>query len=81
VREALRRYLRNRPNAADTLIGIARWWLPEAMQGIALERLEEALTDLIASGEMRRTRLNDGADLYSRSLKAPVDAAHGPDVH
>ena len=81
VREALRRYLRERPNAADTLIGIARWWLPEPMQGIALERLQEALADLIASNEVRRSRLQDGTELYSRSLKGPGDAAHSSDVH
>jgi hypothetical protein len=66
LREALRRYLRDRPNAADTLAGIARWWLPESMQEISLERLEEALADLIASNEVRCTRLSDGTELYSR---------------
>jgi hypothetical protein len=66
VREALRRYLRDRPTAADSLVGIARWWLPESMREVSLARLEEALADLIAANEVRCTTLSDGTELYSR---------------
>lgn len=67
LREALCRYLRERPDAADTLLGIAQWWLPVAMQDIALNRLRQALAELIAAHEVRCTVLPDGTELYARS--------------
>jgi hypothetical protein len=71
VREALRRYLRARPDAGDTLVGIAQWWLPERMRGISMEQLRLALADLIASNEVRCTILPDGTELYSRAGGQP----------
>jgi hypothetical protein len=65
VRDALRQYLRERPGAADTLVGIAQWWLPEVMRGIPLEILRRTLADLVASHEMHLTILPDGSELYS----------------
>lgn len=67
VREAVCRYLRERPDAADTLLGIAQWWLPIAMQDIALDRVRQALTELIVEHEVRCTVLPDGTELYARS--------------
>jgi hypothetical protein len=67
VREALCRYLRERPDAADTLLGIAQWWLPVAMQDIALDRVRQALAELIAAHEVRCTVLPDGTELYARA--------------
>lgn len=79
LREALVRYLRERPDAADTLVGIARWWLPAAMQGISMERLRLALAELIAAHEVRCTVLPDGSELYARAVdaeSAPPDEPH-----
>jgi len=56
---AIRDYLRERPDSADTLEGIHRWWIrwptmPESqvLTEIALERLEVA-------GEVERFRIGD----------------------
>jgi hypothetical protein len=70
LREALERYLRERPDAADTLVGIAEWWLPSSLQGVALERLRNALAELVAANEMRCTVLPDGSELYARAPAA-----------
>jgi hypothetical protein len=67
VRNALRSYLRERPEAADTPVGIRQWWLPERMRGISMQQLRLALADLVADGEIRRTILPDGTELYSRT--------------
>lgn len=67
VREAVRRYLDWRPDAADTLIGIAQWWLPESMRDISMDRLRLALIDLVAARHVRRTILPDGTEIYSRA--------------
>jgi hypothetical protein len=71
VRDALRRYLRERPAAADTLVGIRQWWLPEPMRGISMRQLRLALEDLVADDEIRCTILPDGTELYSST-----DAGH-----
>lgn len=65
--ETLRRYLHAHPDAADTLIGIRQWWLPESQRGVSIESIRLALADLIATGEVRCDALPDGTELYSRA--------------
>jgi hypothetical protein len=71
ARDALRRYLRECPDAADTLVGIAQWWLPETMRDISMDGLRLALADLIVANEVRCTILPDGTELFSRSESTP----------
>ena len=75
AREAVRRYLRDHPDAADTPVGIRQWWLPEWLRDIPIESLELALEELIAAGEVRSSTLPDGRELYSR---APPPVKHTP---
>lgn len=70
LREALRRYLRERPDAADTLVGIAEWWLPAPLRATPTERIRLALAELVAANEVRCTVLPDGTELYSRAVVA-----------
>lgn len=43
IADQITRYLQNHPNAADTIEGIAKWWLPEqeveASRGMVLQAL------------------------------------------
>jgi hypothetical protein len=80
LREALGRYLRERPDAADTLVGIAQWWLPAAMRGTSMERLRLALAELIAAHEVRCTVLPDGSELYARAVDPTPVPPNEPDV-
>jgi hypothetical protein len=73
VREAVRGYLRERPDAADTLIGVKRWWLPEPLQSVSVSELRHVMEDLILTNEVRRTFLPDGCELYSRAPSAGRD--------
>jgi len=73
LREAVRRYLRERPDAADTVAGIAQWWLPADMRGAPTPQLRQALADLIGTGEMRCTVLPDGSELFARATGAPSE--------
>src|SRR4051812_48649090 len=58
-------YLRHHPLAADTLRGIAEWWVPRQQIRVDVERLRRALEQLVArgaveaagTGERRRYRL------------------------
>jgi hypothetical protein len=64
---ALRQYLERNPDAADSLDGIRRWWLPQSLQSVGNERLQVALDGLVASGEMQVRCLPDGAEFYARA--------------
>ena len=80
LREALFRYLREHPDAADTLVGIAQWWLPAAMRGTSLERLRLVLAELIAANEVRCTVLPDGSELYARAVDRTPAPPIEPDM-
>lgn len=67
LRDALRGYLAEHPDAADGLVGIRLWWLPEPLRGVSFEQLHRALSDLVDVGEMRCTTMLDGTELYARS--------------
>lgn len=57
-------YLRAHPDAADTLEGITRWWLPRQRFERERNRIESVLQALTARGELYVRRLPDGAALY-----------------
>ena len=80
LRDALSRYLRERPDAADTLVGIAQWWLPAAMRSTSMERLRLVLAELVAAHEVRCTVLPDGTELYSRAVDPAPAPPNEPDV-
>jgi hypothetical protein len=78
LREALRRYLERHPDAADSLEGIGRWWLPEVLRGTPVESLRMAIEALVDSGEMRCSTLPDGTQLYARGDHSEHDGRmHG----
>ena len=79
LRDAIRRYLRDRPDAADTVVGIQQWWLPESLRGVSTEQLRGALVELMASHEVRCTTLPDGSELYSRAAGPMAADEHGCD--
>jgi hypothetical protein len=64
---ALRQYLARNPDAADSVDGIRRWWLPQPLQSVGNERLQAALDGLVASGEMRMRCLPGGTEFYARA--------------
>ena len=47
-------YLREHPNAMDTLKGIAEWWLPRHRVRVEVERVAQALQTLEARGLIER---------------------------
>lgn len=71
LREAVQRYLDEHPDAADSLIGIRQWWLPEALRGSSPAQIRCALADLIASGNVDCQSLPDGTELFFRSERTP----------
>lgn len=65
----LERYVGAHPAAADTVDGIARWWLAGPVQP-PLRQVEAALDALIRRGVLTRRLLPDGNAVYARGPRA-----------
>jgi Fe2+ or Zn2+ uptake regulation protein len=64
VVEAILRYLHSHPDAADTVEGIAKWWLP-ANWCVDACTVQSALARLEAQGLVHRRTNADAHELYS----------------
>lgn len=62
-------YLRNNPNAADSLGGIMDYWLSQAYNKIDAARIEQILEQLIDEGLVRKIILADGTVLYRQGRR------------
>lgn len=67
VAESIHRYLREHPNAADTLEGVASWWLSGDADKEWLITVERAIEQLVTRGELVRQTLRDGTVIYERN--------------
>ncbi|NOT87860.1 MAG: hypothetical protein HOP03_06745 [Lysobacter sp.] len=67
IEEAVLSYLGRHPQAADTLEGIANWWLPRQRYVTAQARIEAVLLQLVLQGELQVRRLPNGDALYTRN--------------
>lgn len=62
--EGILRYLREHPEAADSLEGIASWWLPASAYSQPSEAVQRALDRLVEEHRIARLHLADGRTLY-----------------
>jgi hypothetical protein len=62
--QGILQYLRAHPDAADSLEGIASWWLPQSGFSVTSEAVQEALALLVAERRIARIDLADGRTLY-----------------
>ena len=60
------RYLDSHPNAADSVEGIVRWWLPRQRLADNAELTQRALDYLVANNEVKATTTVDGRVVYRR---------------
>jgi hypothetical protein len=65
VQASVIEYLRQHPQAADSLDGIVQWWLPRQRYETAHERIGRLLEEMVADGILDRRTLPDGTSLYS----------------
>jgi hypothetical protein len=63
---AIKRYLAARPDALDTLQGVARWWVSRQRLGDSLEIVQRALDHLEAQGDVVCLQSPDGLQVYRR---------------
>lgn len=62
--QAIEAYLAAHPMAADSVEGVARWWLQGSGVTGTYREVEAALETLVRHGRMRRVALADGSTLY-----------------
>jgi hypothetical protein len=71
----IRRYLASHPDAADSAVGIRDWWLGDAGTEFSAAELSAALDRLVEEGDLARTRLAGGTDLFAARAH-PHDNRH-----
>lgn len=62
--EAIQRYLNTRPNASETVDGVAKWWLLRQRFEDSIEHVQQALDLLEQRGCVIKIRMNDGKEIY-----------------
>ncbi len=77
VAASIRRYLLDHPNAADTLEGVAQWWLSGDADHERLSTVQRAIEQLVDRGEMARQTLRDGTVIYERNKQDIPDSPDG----
>ena len=65
IAEEIYRYLSAHPNSADTIDGVAQWWLLHERYLKGLELVENALELLVEKGLIARRTNPDGNVIYS----------------
>lgn len=64
VANAIRRYISSRPNATETVEGVARWWLVRQRYEDSVEVVQEALNYLEAEGKVTKIKVPGGKVVY-----------------
>lgn len=83
---AILRYLQTHPHAADSVEGIALWWVGRGGSAPSAETVLGALEALVAERRISRLSLPDGSTLYQsvdktsgqQAALAPDESEPGP---
>jgi hypothetical protein len=68
---AVKEHLSEHPNAADTLEGIASWWLSTRYPSVPRSLVEQALTKLEDEAFVTARRVANGTVIYALNKKTP----------
>jgi Fe2+ or Zn2+ uptake regulation protein len=68
---AIERYLASRPQAAETVEGIAHWWLVRQRYDDSVDMVQRALDLLVERGVVERLALSGGQPMYRKAPDAP----------
>lgn len=64
IAQSIKRYLDSRPQASETVEGVAKWWLIQQRYNDSLEQVRQALEYLEQKGEVSRIQLADGREVF-----------------
>lgn len=78
--QAVLAYLARHPQAADSVDGVARWWVGDDGR-LGQPLVQQALDRLVVAGELRRQRLADGSVLYARAGALPHPTRRNGTLH
>ncbi|MEO0997251.1 MAG: hypothetical protein AAFX58_07010 [Pseudomonadota bacterium] len=73
IASEIARYLEDRPNAADTLEGVSKWWLMKQRFEESDELVCKALEKLVSESVVERKRNPDGTYVYFAASKSRDD--------
>lgn len=62
----IKRYLETRPNAAETVDGVAKWWLTRQRFDDSRAVVQAALEYLVEQGDVKK-RVTGGKEIYCRA--------------
>ena len=66
--QEIEQYLLTHPYAADTIEGIAKWWLQQQRYMDSIECIHDALDVLIKRGLVKKMTNADGKNIYKYSF-------------
>lgn len=69
IADSIKRYLITRPQASETVEGVAKWWLIQQRFNDSLEQVQVALEYLEKKGEVERVQLPDGREVFKNTIK------------
>ena len=72
VAELIRRYLAVHPRAADTAVGIQRWWIAPTHGEVSLLSVEQALAELEGEGVVKKLEPSGPEVAYGRGPRFPA---------
>lgn len=67
IAQSIKRYLGSRPQASETVEGVAKWWLIQQRYNDSLEQVQQALEYLEQKGDVSRVLLADGRVVFKNS--------------
>lgn len=67
VADAIRRYLAQRPEAAETVEGVAKWWLARQRYDDSVSLVQHALDYLEQQGEVEKISVTSGQVFYRKA--------------
>ena len=70
VTQMIEGHLALNPHAADSALGVARWWLSPRGLVISVAEVEPVLAAMVRQQRLRRVQLADGTVLYAMPRSA-----------
>jgi hypothetical protein len=68
--DAIRQYLSEHPDAADTLEGVMNWWLLRQRYERAVAKVSQALELLVQQGDLTKIKHQGSPTIYKLSERA-----------
>lgn len=76
VADAISRYISSRPNATETVEGVAKWWLVRQRYEDSVEVVQDALNYLEKKGKVTRLTVPGGKVVYCSASARQIITRH-----